>query len=127
MARIARQLPRLLRLPALAVLLLAVLVNPVFAAVGDLHEAVRGHALHLDHPIDSHEAADDMVIDDDGQTGDPLHALMHGSHACGHLTALHMPFIAFAFLQLPVVMPHSEPALRVSTAQASPIRPPIAG
>jgi len=127
MPRLARQLLRLLRLPALAVLLLAVLANPVLAAVGDLHEAARGHATHLDHPPETHAADDEAAIDGDGATGDLLHALMHGVHCCGHATPLPVAFVSFSLTPVPATVPRTHAVLPVSAAQASPIRPPISG
>ncbi|TAA26695.1 hypothetical protein [Pseudoxanthomonas winnipegensis] len=127
MSRTIRQLLRLLRLPALTVLLFSVLANPVLATVGDMHEAVRGNTAHLDHPLQAHDASDDAVIDDDGKTGDLLHALMHGVHGCGHQTALPALFVSLIFSQIPAVIPHSESVFSVSAGQTSPIRPPIAG
>lgn len=81
---------RLLRLPALVVLLLAVLANPVLASLGDLHELGSGGD-HL-HAVSEHagESAGDDHDHADGEAGegDLLHALMHASHCCGHLTAI---------------------------------------
>jgi hypothetical protein len=115
----------LLRLPALALLLLAVLANPVFASLGDLHELGNGsehlHAVseHADGEV-GHEHADGHADE-----GDLLHALMHASHCCGHLTA-----IVPAPMRVPaVILPVTVPALdRVPVAQAPPtslLRPPI--
>ncbi len=112
-----------LRLPALALLLLAVLANPVLAAVGDLHEATRGVASHL-HDTDAHALADDG--DDHDEAGDLLHALMHAAHCCGHLSA-----IPSSFAVLPVHVAHA--TVTVADVPAPPshipavsLRPPIA-
>ena len=128
MSRISRhRWTRLLRLPALALLMLSVLVNPVLAAVGDLHETSHVGAAHAP-PVEAHDHVDGM-----GQSGDApeegidlLHALMHAAHCCGHLTAIlsgvyvaptplfstSVPVPAFA-------APHSPPS-------TDPFRPPIA-
>ena len=114
---------RLLRLPALALLVFAVLVNPVFAAVGDLHESSHGSAEHT-QPLDSHDHADNAGMQEEGT--DLLHALMHAAHCCGHLTAiLSTPFVPHASLfsgGVPVpafAAPHSPP-------RTDHFRPPIA-
>ncbi len=115
----------LLRLPALALLLLAVLANPVFASLGDLHELGNGSE-HL-HAVSDHgdaAAAHDHADGDAGES-DLLHALMHASHCCGHLTAIvpavfavpGMPPASAAPLADPVPVPPSRPA--------SLLRPPI--
>lgn len=121
--RLFPRFPGLLRLPALAVLLLAVLVNPVFASLGDLHELGNG-AAHL-HVVGEHEDNAPGHDHDDAAPGDLLHALMHASHCCGHLTAI-MP----TPMRVPaMILPATVPALdRVPVVQAPPtslLRPPI--
>ncbi len=116
------RIARLLRLPALVLLMLAVLVNPVLAAVGDLHESSHGSAEHA-LPSGSHDHADAGKQE---QGTDLLHALMHAAHCCGHLTAIFStPFVAQAplFSDEPPVpafaAPHSPP-------RTDHFRPPIA-
>jgi len=123
MIRLPRyRIVRLLRLPALALLVLAVLVNPVFAAVGDLHEFSRGGMDHA-QALDAHDH-DDAGSQEEGT--DLLHALMHAAHCCGHLTAiLSTPFIPHVSLfsdDVPApafAAPHSPP-------RTDHFRPPIA-
>lgn len=120
-----RRRSALLRLPALALLLLAVLINPVFASLGDLHELGNGSG-HL-HAVSDHGDAVGSHEHADGDAGesDLLHALMHASHCCGHLTAIvpavfavpGMPPASAAPLADPVPVPPSRPA--------SLLRPPI--
>lgn len=117
---------RLLRMPVLAVLLLAVLVNPVLAAVGDLHETSHVGSAHA-QPVDAHDHVGVERNGDAREEGiDLLHALMHAAHCCGHLTAiLASAFVAHPALasdRFPVpvsVAPHSSP-------RTDPFRPPIA-
>lgn len=118
-------LRRSMRLPALALLLLAVLANPVLAAIGDMHEASRGSGAHL-HGAEAHASVDDPAPGEDDTAGDLLHALMHGAHCCGHLTALPSAFALAAATRLRPEPPRTahlqHPSARVSTT----IRPPIA-
>ncbi len=104
----------LLRLPALAVLLLAVLANPVFASLGDLHELGNG-AAHL-HVVGEHEgnAAGHEHDHDEADPGDLLHALMHASHCCGHLTAI---------VPAPIALPGMPPASAAPLADTVPLPP----
>ncbi|MEQ4576488.1 MAG: hypothetical protein ABN502_16365 [Gammaproteobacteria bacterium] len=118
------QLGRLLRLPALALLVLAVLANPVLAAIGDLHEASRGSSAHL-HDAGAHALAGDPASGDD-RAGDLLHALMHGAHCCGHLTALPSSFMLPAALSPRAVPPRTSHPPHPSARIASTFRPPIA-
>lgn len=89
MQRPLRHLSRLLRLPALVMLLFAVVSNPLLAAVGDVHELSQASASHAD-PAHC-DVADDQDTQDDEGAGDLLHALVHGAHACGHLVGLATP------------------------------------
>lgn len=126
MPRLLRHSLARLRLPALAVLLLAVMANPLLAALGDLHELGEGNA-HL-HALAEHRddggGHDAHGGDRDG--GDLLHALMHASHCCGHPTAVTPePMALLAFLPAAAPVP---PATRPQPAVPpdSPLRPPIA-
>lgn len=122
--RLLQRLSRVLRLPALAVLLLAVLVNPVFASLGDLHELGSG-AAHL-HVVGEHEGNAAGHDHDEADPGDLLHALMHASHCCGHLTAIMPSPMRVPAMILPAALPVLD---RVPVAQAPPtslLRPPIA-
>ncbi len=122
--RLFPRFSRLLRLPALAVLLLAVLANPVFASLGDLHEIGNG-AEHL-HVVDEHGDDASGHAHDEADPGDLLHALMHASHCCGHLTAIMPTPMRVPAMILPAAVPVLD---RVPVVQAPPtslLRPPIA-
>lgn len=113
---------RLLRLPALVLFVLAVLVNPVFAAVGDLHESSRGGTDHA-QALDSHDHADEAGMQGEGI--DLLHALIHAAHCCGHLTAIlstpfapHPPLFSDGVPVSASAAPHSPP-------RTDHFRPPI--
>lgn len=127
MARMKRRIRHclhLLRLPVSALLMLAVLVVPVFAALGDLHEAQQGGHAHL-HAVGEH--ADGLDGDVQDGDGDLLHALMHASHCCGHpsmiLESFHLAAPVVVTLSMPTAVP-ADPRLEVSSKH---FRPPIAG
>ncbi len=116
------------RLLAMAALLLAVLVQPVLAAVADLHEASHGQATHASH---AHDAQGEVQIPDGGDPDEGrslLHALMHAGHCCGQASAVDpaSPLIA-------TMRPTSEvPSRGVQTGPGDshpsvPFRPPIVG
>jgi hypothetical protein len=119
---------RLLRLPALAVLLLAVLANPVLASLGDLHELGNGSE-HL-HAVSDHD--DGLTDDDHGHAdgdmgeGDLLHALMHASHCCGHLTAVMPAAMRVPAMILPAAAPVTDTLPVPFAPPGSLLRPPIA-
>ncbi|SEL13660.1 hypothetical protein SAMN05428989_1523 [Pseudoxanthomonas sp. GM95] len=125
MTRFASRARRYLRLSALVLLLLATVINPVFAAVGDLHEAVRGVAEHIHDGGEPKELMQAAAHDEDGNGGDLMHALMHASHCCGHLTAilagaeLIVAAVQGCNTQSSVLLPN------IAEISASDIRPPI--
>lgn len=120
----ARSFVQLLRLPLMAALMLAALVNPVLMAVGDLHDAGVADSAHA-HDVDDHDHDSDFA-DEDDQGSDLLHALMHASHCCGHLTAISTG------IHVPDVVPARSGALVFGAADGVPhdfsdhFRPPIA-
>lgn len=96
----ARTLVHLLRQSTMALLMLAALVNPILVAVSDLHDIGPGpgHSHDADdHGSDltgsdfaGHMLSEHGLHGDEGdETDDFLHALMHASHCCGHLTAIY--------------------------------------
>jgi hypothetical protein len=121
--RFRHRMLRLLRLPALAVLLFAVLANPVLAAVGDLHESSGGAAEHA-QAFDDHGHSNPSGSQEEGI--DLLHALIHAAHCCGHLTAIlstpllsHRPLFSDDVPASAFAAPHSPP-------RTDHFRPPIA-
>lgn len=116
---------RSLRRLAQALLLLAVICQPVMASLGDLHEAAHGPDLHA-AAHDPHGDAGAMPAGDDADRDSLLHALMCASHCCGHAVA--MPAVLAI---LPAVAPSrmlaAWPGQVVPPAPlAHPFRPPIA-
>ena len=115
----------LLRLPAMAVLLLAVLANPVLASLGDLHELGNGSE-HL-HAVSEHADAEMGHEHADGHAdeGDLLHALMHASHCCGHLTAIVPAPMRVPAMILSAVAPVMATVPVAHAPPGSLLRPPI--
>ena len=115
----------LLRLPAMAMLLLAVLANPVLASLGDLHELGNGSD-HL-HAVSEHGEDGPAHEHADGEAGegDLLHALMHASHCCGHLTAIVPAPLLVQGIWLPSVAPAEAEASLPLAWPVSLLRPPI--
>ena len=123
------RISQILRLPAMALLVLAVLVTPVLAAVGDLHESSHAGVAHA-QPADAHGHVDDGQGTPEPGTPDHgtdlLHALMHAAHCCGHqtaiLSALFVPSLPISAEALPVTAFAAPP----SPPRTDPFRPPIA-
>lgn len=114
-----------LRHLAQALLLLAVICQPVMASLGDLHEAAHGTDLHA-AASDPHDDAGTAPAGDEGDRDSLLHAVMCASHCCGHAVA--MPA---GMAMLPAVAPSrmraAWPDQVLSPAPlAHPFRPPIA-
>ena len=112
---------KLLRLPALLLLVLAMLATPVLAAVGDLHQV--GHSEVADagaHGVDDHDG------DEEHAEGDLFHAFMHAAHCCSHVAAvfesISLPGVHDLMPAAPLpelLAPHQAPMTSV-------FRPPIA-
>lgn len=114
-----------LRRLAQALLLLAVICQPVMASLGDLHEAAHGTDLHA-AASDPHDDAGSAPFGDEGDRDSLLHALMCASHCCGHAVAMPV-----GLALLPAVAPSrmrpAWPDQGLPTAPlAHPFRPPIA-
>ena len=132
MTRALRPLSRFLRLPALTLLLIAVVANPVLAAVGDIHESAQAVADHAD-PVhfDVFYVFTSAVVDqdagdqDEGSAGDLLHALVHGAHACGHPVAIPSPALVVDPLAPQAIAPVHEIQPLDSLQPLSLTRPPI--
>ena len=120
-----RRLPPALRAFVFALLALGLLLKPVLAAAGELHEL--GHDPSGTHALAGH---DDHVSGDDApdvDEADPLHALIHFAHCCGQSSVAFMP--AVAAVAAPsgaanVLM--REPQLPPHIPLMAPFRPPIA-
>lgn len=121
----------------MALLMLAALVNPILVAVSDLHDLGPGseHSHTADEPgaeltdpdFAGHMLAEHGLHGDEGDESDDfLHALMHASHCCGHLTAIYNG------AQVPDVVPARSGSLpadveqRLPQASSDHFRPPIA-
>lgn len=114
-----------LRQLAQALLLLAVICQPVMASLGDLHEAAHGPDLHA-AANDPHDAAGAMPAGDEADRDSLLHALMCASHCCGHAVAMPVG-VAILPAVAPSRMRAAWPEQVLTPAPlAHPFRPPIA-
>jgi hypothetical protein len=117
---------RFLRAASLALLALAVLVNPILATAGDMHESEHGQLGHMQsveqHAVELHEHdASGGAHEEDNL----LHALMHASHCCGHLTAILANTLLADFSSLAVALPAQIQAAPYLHTQSNHFRPPI--
>lgn len=120
----SRRFVKMLRAPALAMLMLAVLVNPVLAAVGDMHESGHGAATTHVQVADDHDH--DASAGAQGEEVDLFHAFMHAAHCCGHLTAIFSgPFMP-QITTLVDAVPVSEFSAFSARPATDHFRPPIA-
>ena len=112
---------RLLHLPALFLVVFAMLATPVLAAVGDLHEVGHSQVENAGaHGVNDHDG------NDEHSEGDLLHALVHAAHCCSHLAAV---FESVSMADVRDLMPVAQlPELLAPPAapRSSVFRPPIA-
>ncbi|KQQ83740.1 hypothetical protein ASF73_17165 [Xanthomonas sp. Leaf131] len=123
--RRARLLHPLLRLMALAVLVMGVLVAPVACALGDVHALAHDQAHLEDTAPHGHDGADERDAGERDGVG-LLHALMHSGYCHGHSPAM---LSALAWGPLPAcaqVQPATLPIAYRSQLSETGLRPPIA-
>jgi hypothetical protein len=117
----------LLRLCLLALLSLGLVLQPLFAAVGELHELAHDptgtHAV-----LDGGDIAKDDAAKDAGGKSDPsgLHLLLEYAHCCGQMPLSPWPAVASATV-FPIIgnPPQAEPQLPLQARAFIPFRPPI--
>lgn len=118
-----------LRTIALAILALSLILRPLAASLGELHEfAHNPTGQHLDigdHALKTSLADADPAAQE-GDNIDPLHLLLHFAHCCGHTAAAATDY---AF-NTPALAPAIPPAWQLDTPRASArwttlFRPPI--
>ena len=111
----------LLRLPALLLLVLAMLVSPILTAVGDLHEVGHDEVASVETTgVGNHDE------DNEHAEGDLVHAFMHAAHCCGHLGAV-FDSAFLAAVHVPVsTMPLPESLAPGPGPRTNVFRPPIA-
>ena len=115
-----------MRAITMGLLLLGVVLNPVLAYAGDIHELEQAgsHAATDDHHQIETASADGDDADD--QKGDAWHGLMHAGCAQGAATAeFFIPMVAVILLDHTVVFPPTAP-MTPRQHIAGPFRPPIA-
>lgn len=125
MGRSHRCLP-LLRVFVLGLFALALVLQPVLAAAGELHELAHApngghqHALHADDVAKELKAADEPG--DDAAT---LHTLLHFSHCCGAGTAVVPVVKAIAFKPMRDPLVISQARVPAQARLPAPFKPPI--
>lgn len=113
--------PSSLRGLLLALTLLGVLVQPVFATAHDVHQAE-----HAAMDIDDGEVGHDSGGDDAPRPGDTLDRLLHAFDCCLHTTALPAPVTAWSAQRLPLPQPQARTSLHAPSPTSKLLRPPIA-
>jgi len=112
----------------LAVFMFSLVLQPVFALLGESHE----HSGHTVAMADMGPNADSDAVSTDmaGQSdfGSALHALLHAVHCCGSMVAYSAMDVPMPSFERVAVIPEAaglsaEPSSCVST----PFRPPISG
>lgn len=117
-----------LRLIAYAILAFSLLLRPVLASVGELHELAHDPSgSHLDISSGGGATHHDKVSEDEeGGSSAAMHTLLHFAHCCGQVSAAAVA-VAFDGLRLLRAVRLHEPlgaALTLARWQ-SPFRPPI--
>lgn len=120
-----------LRVLALVVFVLALILQPVLASVGEVHElahdpsGLHSHPTHSNDPA-THPALEDTTDLEQEQDGKTLHLLLDFAHCCGQTAGAFLPLakagdhpssaVCPLVTQAPIVLP---------TRLFAPFRPPI--
>ncbi|MHB8911153.1 MAG: hypothetical protein ACYC42_00545 [Lysobacter sp.] len=111
----------------MALVLLSVVLNPVVAYVGDVHELEHASVASQTDAVDHHDV-ETAVADSgkaEGRTADVWHGLMHVDHTHGATTpASLVPLIAVVPQNHAVIFPPTAPLTPLQHI-AGPFRPPI--
>lgn len=116
-----------LRLIAYAILALALLVRPVLASLGEMHELAHDPSgSHLDISSGGGTHHDELSEASEGSEASALHTLLHFAHCCGQLSAAAVAITFDAANPAPTVRVHGPPNASVPMARwQTPFRPPI--
>ena len=113
-----RSLP-VVRWLMLAGLVLGLVLQPVLASIGELHE--------LTHDVASrHDALDMDVPEGDSSDASALHQILHFAHCCGHVVMAPSAPTAVAEIGHDEPRDSADPPPVPSGRWLAPFRPPIA-
>lgn len=124
--RLCRCLP-LLRVLVLGLFALGLVLQPVMAAVGEMHElahdpsGAHGHDLHADE-LDAELAASGEQDQGGAKT---LHVLLHFAYCCGAAAALLPVFEPIASISAPIRLAIAKAPVPPPAHLPSPFKPPI--
>ncbi|MBS0200451.1 MAG: hypothetical protein JSR70_08375 [Proteobacteria bacterium] len=118
-----------MRTIALAILALSLILRPLAASLGELHEFAH-------NPTNQHQDIGDLPtkasitdgakVASEGDNAEPLHLLLHFAHCCGHAAATPSEFHLQAFNSPPASRPTWQLQATVASARwKTPFRPPI--
>ncbi len=130
MTRAARQRRKLLHWLITVSLMLALVLQPTLAAVGELHEL--GHGLGETHLASEGHAPVTDEVAEHGESGDPtaglLHVIHHIAHCCGQVALPafepHPASVQVMHAAVPDGLTAAPPA---NDSLLGPFRPPIHG
>jgi hypothetical protein len=124
----ARRIRTLCRQVFLALLVLCLVIQPVIAGQGALHE-IFGHSGSSTHHVELHAVQAQPNLSEEDSESSILHLLMHHAHCCAQPQLA--PFGEMALVSMlaqPSIMRSALTAQIVPAAySATPFRPPISG
>jgi len=128
--RLRLRLPLPLRVFVLVLFALGLVLQPVFASIGGLHELAHdplgAHApTYADHSDSAGDELSATETSDPSPTG-TLHFLMHHAHCCGQSAMAALQAVRIAPIALDASCPAlAEPQRLQQAPSLAPFRPPI--
>ena len=127
--RLRLRLPLPLRVFVLVLFALGLVLQPVFASIGELHELAHdptgAHTSHADHSDSAGGELGATETSDPSPTG-TLHFLMHHAHCCGQSAMATLQAVRIAPIALESSCPAlAEPQRLQQGPSLAPFRPPI--
>jgi hypothetical protein len=115
--------PLIIRTLALGLLLLSLVVQPLLASMGEIHELGHAEGAEVAHAVEL-ESHEDAAGD---ETQSPAHVLLHFAHCCGHPSVVAVSLIPMVAASWPERFVASADASALPRSfTGSPFRPPIA-
>lgn len=117
----------LLRVLVLGLFALGLVVQPVMAAAGEMHELAHDPSGMHDHLLHAEDVEAELATTGEQDGAKTLHVLLHFAHCCGATAALLTVLKPVPVKPAPDRLAIVKTAIRLPARLATPFKPPIFG